>query len=339
MPLRTMRDGPRGCRRLLSFRRLLLFDLPPSLALFYFLNSCVQSFALTANQGWLLEELAMPQPTVNLYYAVTFMPWSLKPLYALLADRFPLCGYHFRPWLAISSAGSACCYILAGTYVETIGGAFLVTLVRSICNACAEFMLGAVLVNEAREARGGSATTLQAAANSCRYAGTFFSAAVGLLLYPCGTVHRRLPDRLIIALTAGFPAAVALLVPWLPELRDTRGRRGGDGDGDGGSDGSGGGGGGGRAAVALLVLLPLQAAVLWAEVCTNSTCLAQGQHAPQPRVGSPSPRPRLRLRPVSRPSAGPTNQACSDSSCALVSPHVWRQTLCAHTTRRSLLQP
>eukprot|EP00964_Phaeocystis_antarctica_P070662 scaffold43044_cov52-Phaeocystis_antarctica.AAC.2 len=29
---------------------------------------------LTANQGWLLEDLAMPQPTVNLYYAVTFMP-------------------------------------------------------------------------------------------------------------------------------------------------------------------------------------------------------------------------------------------------------------------------
>ena len=104
-------------------RRLLLFDLPPSLALFYFLNSCVQSMPLTANQGWLLEELAMPQTTVNLYYAVTFMPWSLKPLYALLADCLPLCGYHFRPWLAISSAGSACCYVLAGVYVKSIGGA------------------------------------------------------------------------------------------------------------------------------------------------------------------------------------------------------------------------
>jgi len=157
-----------ACPRVASWlRRLLLFDLPPSLALFYFLNSCVQSlpltanqasaahstrgptrtaapplspppvpshpvpsrgpsppFPLTSNQGWLLEDLAMPQPTVNLYYAVTFMPWSmvrvrvranpnpdpdpnpnpsqvtfmpwsLKPLYALLADRLPLCGYHF----------------------------------------------------------------------------------------------------------------------------------------------------------------------------------------------------------------------------------------------------
>jgi len=253
-------------------RRLLLFDLPPSLALFYFLNSCVQSLPLTANQGWLLEELAMPQTTVNLYYAVTFMPWSLKPLYALLADCLPLCGYHFRPWLAISSAGSACCYVLAGVYVKSIGGAFLVTLVRSVCNACAEFMLGAVLVNEAREARGGSATTLQAAANGCRFAGTLFSAAVGLLLYPCGTVHRRLPDRLVIALTACFPAAVALLVPWLPEPRHTRSQRGDGGGGGGGDGGGGGGGGGGRMGVALLVLLPLQAAVLWAQACSDTSC-------------------------------------------------------------------
>ena len=133
-------------------------------------------------------------------------------------------------------------------------------------------MLGAVLVNEAREARGGSATTLQAAANGCRFAGTLFSAAVGLLLYPCGTVHRRLPDRLVIALTACFPAAVALLVPWLPEPRHTRSQRGDGGGGGGGDGGGGGGGGGGRMGVALLVLLPLQAAVLWAQACSDTSC-------------------------------------------------------------------
>ena len=41
-----------ACPRVASWlRRLLLFDLPPSLALFYFLNSCVQSLPLTANQA------------------------------------------------------------------------------------------------------------------------------------------------------------------------------------------------------------------------------------------------------------------------------------------------
>ena len=160
-----------------------------------------------------------------------------------------------------------------------------VGLLRATCNACAEFMLGAVLVNEARAERGGSAITLQACrpsaadlgspkgalrassnllttalrhtddyerragsraaaarlrllppwqagANGCRFAGTFFAYAVGLILYPCGTKHRLLADRTVIALTACFPAAVALLVGLLPERRRAT-RRGGGGGGAG----------------------------------------------------------------------------------------------------------
>ena len=109
-----------------AMRSHVLFDLPPWLGLFYFLNSCVQSIPLTANTGWLNEDLKMPQPTIPLYYALTFMPWSLKPLYGLLADRVPIRGYHFRPWLAISSIGSACFYVFMAFCVDTIGGAFLV---------------------------------------------------------------------------------------------------------------------------------------------------------------------------------------------------------------------
>ena len=101
-------------------RRHALFDLPFGLGALYFLNSCTQSFPLTANQGFLNEELRMAQDTQSLYYAVTFMPWSLKPLYGLLADSVPICGYHFRPWLVLSSAGSAVCYLLMATCVHTV---------------------------------------------------------------------------------------------------------------------------------------------------------------------------------------------------------------------------
>ena len=138
------------------------FDLPVGLGILYFLNSCVQSLPLTANMGFLNDELHMPQPQINLYYAVTFMPWSLKPLYGLLADGLPVFGYHYRPWLAMSSAGSACFYLLMARGVTTIGAAFLVGLLRAICNAFSELMLGVALVNFARRKGGGSAATLQA---------------------------------------------------------------------------------------------------------------------------------------------------------------------------------
>ena len=99
--------------------RLALLDLPATLALLYFLNSCAQSFPMTATTGFLNEEINMPQQTQSLYYAVTFMPWSLKPLYALIAQLLPIGGYHYKPWLAISSAGSAACYLLMGFTVST----------------------------------------------------------------------------------------------------------------------------------------------------------------------------------------------------------------------------
>ena len=77
--------------------RHVLFDLPASLAALYFLNSCVQSLPLTANTGFLNLDLHMPQSTQSVYYAVSFMPWSLKPVFGFVADRFPIAGSHFRP--------------------------------------------------------------------------------------------------------------------------------------------------------------------------------------------------------------------------------------------------
>ena len=282
--------------------RLALFDLPAALALLYFLNSCAQSFPLTATTGFLNEEINMPQQTQSLYYAVTFMPWSLKPLYALIAQLLPIGGYHYKPWLAISSAGSAACYLMMGCTVTTAGGAFGVTLLRAICNAFAELMLDAQLVNHARRDGNGSAATLQAAATSMRYAGTLACALVGLYLYPCGLMQKRLADRTVIALTAVFPGIVSLMsVVLLDEPRDeiaiSRGS-GGCGGGGGGGGGAACGGGGGaacasapsssasrsalsssaskgqhtRLALVFCLALPLQAAVLWAQACSPSFC-------------------------------------------------------------------
>ena len=61
---------------------------------------------------------------------------------------------------------------------------------------------------------------LQAAATSFRFGGTLFASFVGLALYPCGTTHKHLSDRGVIAMTAAFPAAVCLLSFLLPEERD-----------------------------------------------------------------------------------------------------------------------
>lgn len=264
----------------LRLNRFAIYDLPCSLALLYFLLSCSQSFPLTANTGLLNEELKMPQETQSLFYAVTFMPWSLKPLYGLLADLLPMGGFHFRPWLAITAAGSAACYLLMAYWVTSIGGAFGVALLRAVCNAFSELMLGAALVSYARRDGGGSATTLQAAATCMRYLATFACSLVGLYLYPCGTTPKRLADRTVIGLTAAFPASVVFLTSLLPEARDPRARRCGVGYHPSGVRGAASCAGAlarlsmsqARMAVLFALALPLQAAALWAQVRSAPIC-------------------------------------------------------------------
>ena len=60
--------------------------LPRALLLLYFLGAWYESFSLLAFTSWMNEAVRMSQWQQNQYYAWTFMPWSLKPLYGLLAD-------------------------------------------------------------------------------------------------------------------------------------------------------------------------------------------------------------------------------------------------------------
>ena len=66
-----------------------------ALAVLYFLGAAGQTFPLTAYAGLLNVDLKMPQPEQSLYYAITYVPWALKPAYGLLSDELPI--FHMKP--------------------------------------------------------------------------------------------------------------------------------------------------------------------------------------------------------------------------------------------------
>ena len=317
-----------------QIRTHMLFDLPAGLGLLYFLNSCAMSMPMTAYMGFLNEELKLPQETLSLYFAVTFMPWNLKPLYGMLADKLPVCGYRYRPWLALSSACSAACYVFTGAAVTTIGGVFLASVLRAISNACAELMLGAVLVSTAAVKGGGAnPTTLQAAASGCRFAGTLACTLVGLYLYPCGEDPRRLSDRAVIALTGCFPAAAAVCCFALPERHDPslrvpccRGSSAGGGSGHGTPGGATAAllhSPGARVALGFLLVMPLQAAVLWAQACSDTSCVlvppSVWEHTLYALLATAVALPALALvafRLATRVASEPMRQPLRDASSA-----------------------
>ena len=62
--------------------------LPRALLLLYFLGAWYESFSLLAFTSWMNEAVRMSQWRQNQYYAWTFMPWSLKPLWANFLEMF-----------------------------------------------------------------------------------------------------------------------------------------------------------------------------------------------------------------------------------------------------------
>jgi hypothetical protein len=185
-------------------------NLSPAILLIFFLNGFLEAFPLTAFGQWLKDDIAMGPVTQSTFYATVFVPWSLKPLYGYISERFPIFHRRRRPYVVLSSLVSALSYLLAAFLVKDTAGAFAVTLMRTAANACCELMLGLLLVDcAARDMR--NAGAVQGAATAARALSSVMAFLIGLPMYPCHGRDTGLKPTTIIAINAVFPAVAALL--------------------------------------------------------------------------------------------------------------------------------
>ena len=124
---------------------------PSSLLLMYFFSAALTAFPVLAMADWLNNVIAMPVATQSQFFAFVFIPYWMKPLYAILSETIsghslPLFRRRSRALLlhlcgAVSTVLFAC--IL---FVTTVPGAFAVFFGINLACACAELMLGAYLM-------------------------------------------------------------------------------------------------------------------------------------------------------------------------------------------------
>jgi len=189
-------------------------SLPPVVLLAYFLITWGESFPITANTNFMVNELKFSAPTVTTYYAVTFMPFLWKPLYGWISDNFPIAGKQRSPYIAISAAGQAVFFIAMAACVHSAASAFAVATLQNACGAFLQLMVGAFLVDVARRDVKQSAA-LQSLANATKWAGTFTAQFAALFIY--AKPPFLFSSRQAIALTAVAPILIALSVPWFQE--------------------------------------------------------------------------------------------------------------------------
>jgi hypothetical protein len=118
---------------------------------------------------------------------------------------------------------SFACYIITGTCVHTVNGAFAITFFRCLANAAMELLFGVILADHACRAPK-NAGAIQATAFGARNMGSLAAYAAGLLIFP-PSGGQRVSNRTAIALTAMFPAFVFALSAWLPDSATAIDRR------------------------------------------------------------------------------------------------------------------
>ena len=182
----------------------------------FFVNSFALAFPDTAVTAWLSSDIQMPPAEVSSYYAVTFLPFVMKPLYAAIAHKCPgPRGERIRPYIMGCSLGAALSYVATATLVRSSRGAFAASFLRAVFNAFGELMLSISLVTFAsRQPR--NAGAMQSAAYAARAAGSLGAYLIGLPMYPCDGHNTQYNSRAIIASTAIFPLLLAALVARSP---------------------------------------------------------------------------------------------------------------------------
>jgi MFS family permease len=118
----------------------------PGLAKFYFFKDVLKVEPATATLVGGLTSL---------------LPWSIKPLYGLLTDAVPICGYRRKPYVIIGGVAMALCWFGMAMFTTELWHAVIFLSLGNIAAATVNVCAEAVTVECSAGRSFGRAATLQ----------------------------------------------------------------------------------------------------------------------------------------------------------------------------------
>ena len=122
-------------------------QLPKPLKKLFILNGMTEGLPALALMAMVNDRIQIPVSFLPAYYAVAFLPYSLKPIYAVAAKVSNL-----RPnvlLVALLVSSSITLQITAFLGNDQIVACFVIAFIRGICISAAEFMVGLTLISTA----------------------------------------------------------------------------------------------------------------------------------------------------------------------------------------------
>ena len=180
------------------------FDLElVAIAVIYFVQGAM-AISQLAVSFFLKDDLGLSPAEVASMVGITMLPWTIKPLYGLISDGFPVFGYRRRPYLLLSSVLGIFAWASMGLWVSTPFWAIAMIAIGSLSLAFSDAITDALIVQRARLEAEGDAGSLQSFSWIASSVGAIISA------YLSGYLLEHFGAKLVFEITAFLPLLVGI---------------------------------------------------------------------------------------------------------------------------------
>ncbi len=182
--------------------RSLDFELG-AIAVIYFVQGAM-TISQLAVSFFLKDDLGLSPAEVASMVGITMLPWTVKPVYGLISDGFPVFGYRRRPYLLLSSVLGIFAWVSMGSWVTTPFWAIAMIATGSLSLAFSDAITDALIVQRARLEAEGDAGSLQSFSWIASSIGAIISA------YLSGYLLEHFGAKLVFEITAVLPLLVGI---------------------------------------------------------------------------------------------------------------------------------
>lgn len=174
-----------------------------AIAVIYFVQGAM-AISQLAVSFFLKDDLGLSPAEVASMVGITMLPWTVKPLYGLISDGFPIFGYRRRPYLLLSSVLGILAWVSMGSWVTTPFWAISMIATGSVSLAFSDAIADALIVQRARLEPEADAGSLQSFSWIVSSIGAIISA------YLSGYLLEHFGSRLVFEITAFLPLLVGI---------------------------------------------------------------------------------------------------------------------------------
>ena len=174
-----------------------------AIAIIYFVQGAM-AISQLAVSFFLKDDLGLSPTEVASMVGITMLPWTIKPLYGLISDGFPVFGYRRRPYLLLSSLLGIFAWTSMGLWVATPFWAIAMIAIGSLSLAFSDAITDALIVQRARLEPEGDAGSLQSFSWMVSSIGAIASA------YLSGYFLEHFGARFVFGITAVLPLLVGI---------------------------------------------------------------------------------------------------------------------------------